>query len=407
MEINEKRRELKALITEERGDYERVIAKGQNFEQTDKENDFKRSQKIDQLTQDVSDWDQANMRAQARAAALASAGDGGSEQRGHVGAPDVATKQADIFKRYLRRELDLSSAAIELRGTHSAGVWTAGGALVTPVEVARTIIQAIDDATFIRSLATIYPLEAAASLGVPTIETDPADADWTGELATGNEGDIGFGGRELKPNPIAKIVKFSKELTRMVPNFDTLAMNRIAYKFAVTQEKAYLVGDGIGKPLGMLVGSAQGIPTSRDVTLGGAGVFTFDGIYNVEATMKAGYRAKMVWVTNKAHLNSIRKLKDSQNRYLIDINTANNGGIAQLVNRPLYLSEYFPTATTAGQYGILLGDLSYYWIAESMGFTTQVLNELYATSNSTAIIARQQLDGMPVLAEAFARGVFA
>ena len=47
--------------------------------------------------------------------------------------------------------------------------------------------------------------------------------------------------------------------------------------------------------------------------------------------------------------------------------------------------------------------MSYYWIADSMDLQIQVLKELYAEANQTGYIARQETDGMPALAEAFAR----
>jgi HK97 family phage major capsid protein len=42
--------------------------------------------------------------------------------------------------------------------------------------------------------------------------------------------------------------------------------NELGYKFGVTEEKAFLTGDGSGKPLGVFTASASGISTARDVT---------------------------------------------------------------------------------------------------------------------------------------------
>jgi hypothetical protein len=52
-------------------------------------------------------------------------------------------------------------------------------------------------------------------LGAPSLDNDPADADWTTELATGSEDStMSFGKRELKPHPLAKRIKVSKQLLR-------------------------------------------------------------------------------------------------------------------------------------------------------------------------------------------------
>jgi HK97 family phage major capsid protein len=60
---------------------------------------------------------------------------------------------------------------------------------VAPQEVVQTILKGVDDQVFIRSRATKYQLPTAESLGVPTLDTDAEDMDWTTELATGNEED--------------------------------------------------------------------------------------------------------------------------------------------------------------------------------------------------------------------------
>jgi hypothetical protein len=64
-------------------------------------------------------------------------------------------------------------------------------------------------------------------------------------------------------------------------------MARLAYKFGVTQEKAYLTGDGNQKPLGVFTASNDGISTGRDVSTGNTTTaITFDGL--IEAKVAQG-----------------------------------------------------------------------------------------------------------------------
>ena len=51
----------------------------------------------------------------------------------------------------------------------------------------------------------------------------------------------------------------------------------------------------------------------------------------------------------------------------------------------------------------MVGDFSHYWIASGMQVEVQKLIELYAESNVTGFIGRMEVDGMPVLANAFVR----
>jgi len=84
---------------------------------------------------------------------------------------------------------------------------TDGGYLVPTQFVAR-LIKFVDDMLFIRQFGTVFPLATGDSVGFPSLDTDPADFDWTTELQTGSEDStMAFGKRELAPHPLAKRIK--------------------------------------------------------------------------------------------------------------------------------------------------------------------------------------------------------
>jgi HK97 family phage major capsid protein len=62
-----------------------------------------------------------------------------------------------------------------------------------------------------------------------------------------------------------------------------------------------------------------------------------------------------------------------------------------------------PNTFTASQYVGILGDFSSYWILDALSMAIQVVVELYAATNQNGYIIQAEIDGMPVLAEAFAR----
>src|SRR5262249_41454077 len=74
-----------------------------------------------------------------------------------------------------------------------------------------------------------------------------------------------------------------------------------------------------------------------------------------------------------------------------------------LVDVPYQISEFAPATIATGLYTMIIGDFSFYWIADALAFDLQVLVERYADTNQNGYIARQEVDGMPVLAEAFVR----
>lgn len=279
-----------------------------------------------------------------------------------------------------------------------------GGFMVASEQFVDQLIQNVDDAVFIRQRATKFRVESAASLGVPSLEADPADADWTAEVATGNEDStMSFGKRELHPHPLAKRIKVSNKLLRQSAGAEALVMARLGYKFGISQEKAFMTGNGANQPLGIFTASANGIPTSRDIATGNATTApTFDGLISAKFGLKGNYWGKAEWLFHRDVLAVITKLKDGDGQYLWR-ESVRAGEPDRLLNLPVMMSEYAPNTLTTGQYVGCLGDFSQYWICDALDMQVQRLVELYAETNQTGFIGRLESDGMPVLAEAFVR----
>ena len=315
------------------------------------------------------------------------------------------------FRQYLLGNGIAGPEASELRALQtralSAGVAAQGGFLVAPEEFVRTLIKAVDDLAWIRALATVYPIPMAASLGAVSLDADPSDADWTSEIKTGSEDNaMAFGKRELAPKPLAKRIKVSERLLRMsVLPVETLVTTRLAYKFAITEEKAFLTGSGANQPLGVFTASADGVPTSRDVSTGNTTTaITFDGLISAKYELKAPYRSgpSLRWLFHRDAIEQIAKLKDGQNQYLW-MPSVRDGEPDRILGIPVAESEYVPNTFTSGLYVGMLADFSHYWIADSLAMTMKRLDELYAETAQVGFIGRLETDGMPVLAEAFVR----
>ncbi len=281
---------------------------------------------------------------------------------------------------------------------------SAGGFIVTPQQFIDALIKDIDNMVYIRQRATKFRVATAASLGAASLASDPADADWTAEILTGREdSDMAFGKRELYPHPLAKRIKVANKLLRMVPGADALVRQRLAYKFGISQEKGFMIGSGSNQPLGVFTASANGVTTARDVSTGNTGTqVTFDGLISAKFALKSEYWSKADWIFHRDVMASIAKLKDGEGQYLWRQSVI-AGEPDTVLGRPVLMSEYAPNTMTSGLYVGILGDFSNYWIADALDMQIQVLKELYAETDQTGYIGRMETDGMPVLAEAFAR----
>lgn len=323
------------------------------------------------------------------------------EARGKSGDPEVELRTKAFSKLITSGVRSLNDAEVRALQADSD---TAGGFVIAPEQFVSGLIKNIDDMVFIRQRATKFAIPTAASLGAASLANDPADADWTTELATGNEdGTMSLGKRQLNPHPLAKRLKVSNKFLRMASGAEALVRSRLAYKFAISQEKAFLTGTGVNQPLGVFTASSDGIPTTRDVSTGNAATsVTFDGLISAKYSLKGQYWMRADWMFHRDTLAQISKLKNGEGDYIWR-ESVREGEPDRLLGRPVMMSEYAPNTLTANQYVGILGDFSNYWIADALDFQIQVLNELYAETAQTGFIGRLACDGMPTLAEAFAR----
>ncbi len=284
-----------------------------------------------------------------------------------------------------------------------------GGYLVAPTQWVMELLKAVDDEVPLRGLATVMQLTEGENLGVPTLDTDLNDADWTSEVATGSQDDaMRFGGRELSPNPLAKRVKISRTLLRRASqNPEQIVRDRMTYKFGVTQEKAFMTGDGNKKPLGLFTASAQGISTGRDVTIGAAGAIPLtpasgDQLIDAKYTLKGQYWNRARWLFHRDLIKTIRKLKTTDGFYLWQTGLAADRPDT-ILDVPYVVSEWVPNTISASNYVGMIADFSFYWVVDALDMEVQRLVELYAETNQVGFIGRLETDAMPVLEEAFVR----
>ena len=185
---------------------------------------------------------------------------------------------------------------------------------------------------------------------------------------------------------------------------ENVVRDRLAYKFGITEEKAYLTGDGSGKPLGLFTASANGVSTGRDVTTSSATAFTGDDLINAKYAVKPAYLARPTagWCLHRDAVKMARKLKDSNGQYLWQAGLQ-AGQPDRLLDLPVHMSEYAPNTFTTGLYVGLVGDFSQYTIAEVPTVMIQRLVEKYADTSEIGFLGRMFLDGAPVDENAFAR----
>lgn len=271
------------------------------------------------------------------------------------------------------------------------------------------LIEILDDMTTMRRLARVLPSIPGGSAITPSEDSDLSDATWTHEVATGADDTVApFGNRQLTPHPIAKRIKISRTLLRAATllNVESWVLRRLARKFSYAEENAFINGTGAQQPLGIL--TAAGISSTTTAT---SNVLAGDDIINWVYSLDAKYQRNAAILCNQAFLRKVRLLRDASGgagtgQYLWQPGLQ-QGKPGIILDFPYEMSDFYPTGldgSDAYEDNALvatIGNWEYYWIADSLMFTVQRLDELYAESNQVGFIGRKETDGMPVKTEAF------
>lgn len=339
----------------------------------------------------------------------------GREKTIRYNVPIAVTKAgyADAFEAYVRK--GIQDLGPQDRKTLSEGVDVAGGFLVAP-DYHAELIKKIMGLTAIRPLARVVQVSRDVATW-PRINyttdnkyTSPVKLTWTGEQpaasTTARVTDPTFGLINIPVRTAMASMPLTNDLIEDA-SFDLLGVSSdlFAESFALGEDDAFINGpagsgtSGASQPMGILAAVDDAAATGpASVASGTTATLTGNGIINLYYGLPAQYRRGAAFVMNSATMKVVEELIDLQGRYLISALT--NASLASpqfdtIKGKPVYIDEFVPDVTTNG-YPILFGDFSSYLIADRVGFSIQRLNELYAETNITVLLARRRVGGQLV-----------
>lgn len=324
------------------------------------------------------------------------------EYRGHrfefePGSPGHE-RNTEAYRRGLRNYLRTGEVRdMSLDGNVS------GGYLAVPEQLVAGLLKKVDDAVFMRQLATVY-MTSAKTLGIRKRTTKASTFAWSTEVQPPTaDTALAYGKKVLTPAPMTGEILVSRDLMRADGIFtEQVVLDELAINAGELQEQAFMTGSGSGQPLGIFTASTDGISTARDVSTGSTTSITADSLRTSKYTLKQTYRANARWLFHRDAISIISKLKDSQNQYLWQAGLS-AGDPDRLLNIPVIESEWVPNTFTASQHVGMLADFRHYVIADAIELEIQRLNERHALENQVGFIGRLKCDGLPVLEEAFVR----
>ncbi|HGG06637.1 MAG TPA: phage major capsid protein [Aliiroseovarius sp.] len=303
------------------------------------------------------------------------------------------------FEAYLRsgdddalRGLDMESKAM------STTVAADGGYLVDP-ETAATIASTLLSTSSLRQLANVVNVEGTAYDVL--IDQSDMGSGWADETTGTSE--TGTPTIDRISIPLFELAAMPKISQRLLDdsafNIEGWMAGRVADKFARAEAAAFISGDGVDKPTGILNHTAV---DEASWTWGNLGyVFTGvsgdfaavdpgDSLIDLVYALGAEYRANAAFIMNSKTAGAVRKMKDSNGRFLwIDGLAA--GEPSRLMGYPVVIAEDMPDIA-ADSFSIAFGDFGAgYTIAERPD--TRILRDPFSAKPHVLFYATKRVGG--------------
>lgn len=281
------------------------------------------------------------------------------------------TPEERSFLSYLRGEI---RADVNTTKTNS-------GAII-PTTVADRIVEYVKNVSPIAEYATRYE-----GIGKITIayedSTNALSASYVEDLTSADATAQKLLSVTLEGYMIRVPVKVSQQLLDN-SQVDLIAylVRRIGDTLAAKIEKEFLIGTS-----GKVAGLAGGV--TQTVTAASATVVTADELIDVQDAVPDIYQANGIWIMHPKMRTAIRKLKDGENRYLLNLDLNAKWGYS-LLGKPVYASDAMPEPA-AGAKTIFYGDMSGL-ACIIRGLRVKVLTERFADTDAIGIFGFAEID---------------
>lgn len=301
------------------------------------------------------------------------------------GAEKETIEQAEIraFANYVRKTAGLPTE--EIRAGEQNLTMGNNGAIV-PTTIANMIIKAVKDICPIYAKATIYHVKGILKVPVwgKANTTHDITVSYQAEF-TDITADTGkFTSVDLSGYLAGALTLIGKSV---INNGDVDVVNfivsQMAEEIAAFIEKELLTGTGTNAATGAL-------STTNTLTTAAATAITADELIDLQAKIKQVYQPNACWIMNSATFTAIKKLKDANNRYLLQDDYTSDFPY-RLLGKPVYLSDNMP-AVAASAKTVLYGDLSGLSVNMREDVQIQILLEKYATQHAVGVVSWFEFD---------------
>lgn len=268
---------------------------------------------------------------------------------------------------------------------------------LTAEQVQKVLVQPLEAASVFLS-AGPRVFDTAGPIRIPKAPTgDDSKLTWVGENEQITEADYKVSEVKLMPSTLKSvkvITRYSNELSRQaVVSLDQVLKDRLVADVANKIDKQLLsaTGDGITTPKGLFAYSGV-------QTVDAAGPLTLDVLLDAWGKALAANvnMAALKWLVTPGDFVKLRKLKDGQQRYLLQPDPTADA-VFRLFGSQVIVTGRIPDTTDSKPAGrAALVDFSQIAVARDLAPSVTVLSERYADYDQQAIRVVCRYDAAPI-----------
>ena len=313
--------------------------------------------------------------------------------------PEVSmeTNQVDLavkaFDKWLRKDKQ-GLEPEEIKALTVSDDTQAG--FLAPPEYVNELIKTLTEISPMRTIARVRQT-SQKSVQMPS---RPAtfSAAWVAEQGTRSE-TTGYTTQleEIPTHEQYALVDISNQMLEdSVFNLEAEMQEEFSTQFAKNEGNAFISGDSVGKPEGILTNSSVGTTNSGSGT-----ALTGDGLIDLVHAVKTPYGANGTFIFNRTTLAAIRGLKDGGGQYIFQAGMMLTAGVPNTILGYPYVEMPDMPDVAGSAKPVAFGDFARgYMIVDRVSLSVMRDPFTQATSGNVRYVARSRVGGQVVLAEA-------
>jgi HK97 family phage major capsid protein len=301
-----------------------------------------------------------------------------------AGKPEYLAEHAKKFNDFMRNTAQDAKQTLEVRAMSTTSQ-PDGGYLVRP-ELSATVISRVFETSPMRLAANVE--SGSAKSRDYLIDDNEAGSAWVAEGGTQSETDTPeLGQKEIVAHTQRAMPSATWEmLADAYLDVEAWLAAKVSDKFARFENTAFISGNGVGKPRGILTYADQTTPGTyerdriRQVRTGVAANVSADGFISQQNAIKEAYQPRAIWMMKRATFGEALKLKGADNYFFSPVLLRDGQVSLQLLGKPVVFADDIPPVG-AGNLCVAYGDFrAGYTIYDRVGL--QIIRDPFVLAGS-------------------------